>query len=122
MNDKKLLRYGVVGTVIAALCCFTPVLVIILGFAGLSAIVGGLDYILFPMLFSSLAVVCYALYLNSGNKGASPRPFLIVLVVALSALLFWLEFKYALRISVIAAVLVAVYRFYLHRAANTSAV
>ena len=119
MNDKKLLRNGIVGTVIAALCCFTPVLVIMLGFAGLSAIIGGLDYGLFPMLFASLGVIGYALYQRSGYKGPSPNIIIIVLVVTLSALLFWLEFKYALRISIAAVAVVAVYGFYLHRLAST---
>ena len=39
MNDSKLLRTGSIGTAIAAICCFTPVLVVVVGFAGLSAIV-----------------------------------------------------------------------------------
>jgi len=37
MSDNKLLGIGIVGTVIAALCCFTPVLVILLGAVGLAA-------------------------------------------------------------------------------------
>ena len=110
-----------VGTVIAALCCFTPVLVVLLGFAGLSAMIGGLDYALFPMLFSSLGVVGYALYLRSGNTGPSPKTIIIVLVIAVSAILFWLEFRYALRISILAAVMVALYGFYLQRSASTPA-
>ncbi len=118
MNDKKLFRNGIVGAVIAALCCFTPVLVIMLGFVGLSAVIGGLDYVLFPMLFASLGVVGYALYLSSGNKGPSPKTAIIILVVILSGLLLWLEFRYALRISIAAAALVAVYGFYLRRLAN----
>ena len=121
MNDKKLLRNSIVGTVIAALCCFTPVLVIMLGFAGLSAIIGGLDYGLFPMLFASLGTIGYALYQRSGNKGPSPNIIIIVFVIGLSALLFWLEFKYALRISIAAAAVVAVYGFYLHRLTSTPA-
>ena len=36
-TDRKLIATGVVGTVIAALCCFTPVLVVLLGAVGLSA-------------------------------------------------------------------------------------
>ena len=118
MNDEKLLRSGVAGTVIAMLCCFTPVLVILLGFVGLSAIIGGLDYVLFPILFASLGLIGYALYLRSGNKGPSPK--IIMLVITLSALLFWLEFKYALRISIAATVLVAAYGFYLRRLINSS--
>ncbi len=121
MNDKKLLRKGIVGTVIAALCCFTPVLVVMLGFAGLSAIIGGLDYVLFPLLFGSMGVVGYALYMSSGYKGPSPRIVIVVLVIALSALLFWLEFRYALRISITAAAVVSAYGFYLHRLENASA-
>ena len=31
MNDKKLIWTGGIGTVIAAVCCFTPVLVVLLG-------------------------------------------------------------------------------------------
>ena len=31
MRDAALLRTGTVGSVIAALCCFTPILVILLG-------------------------------------------------------------------------------------------
>jgi len=120
MNDEKLLRSGVAGTVIAMLCCFTPVLVIIFGFVGLSAIVGGLDYVLFPMLFASLGLIGYALYLRSGNRGPSPKIIIIMLVITLSALLFWLEFGYALRISIAATALVAAYGYYLRRLINSS--
>jgi len=112
-KDKKLLRTGAVGTAIAAICCFTPALVVLVGFAGLSAIVGWLDYGLFPILFASMGLVAYALYLRSGRKGASPTVVIVAATVALSALLFWLEFKYALRISIAAAVAVAAYAYYL---------
>jgi len=120
MNDEKLLRSGVAGTVIAMLCCFTPVLVILLGFVGLSAIIGGLDYVLFPILFASLGLIAYALYLRSGNRGPSPKIIIVMLVITLSALLFWLEFRYALRISIAATALVAVYGLYLRRLINSS--
>ncbi len=112
-NDGKLLRTGSLGTAIAAICCFTPALVILLGFAGLSAFVGWLDYGLFPILFASIGLVAYALHLRSGRQGPSPTVAIVVAVVALSALLFWLEFKYALRISIAAAVVVAAYAYYL---------
>ena len=118
MDDKKLLRNGVIGTAIAALCCFTPVLVILLGFAGLSGIIGGLDYFLFPMMFVSMGFISSALFRRSGNKGPSPKIAIVVLVIALSSLLFWLEFRYALRISLAAAALVAAYGFYLRSLTN----
>ena len=112
-KDKKLLRTGSIGVAIAAICCFTPALVVLVGFAGLSAFVGWLDYGLFPILFASMGLVAYALYLRSDNKGPSPTAVIVVAVVAFSALLVWLEFRYALRISVAAAVAVAAYAYYL---------
>ncbi len=113
MNDRKLLHTGSSGAAIAAICCFTPALVVLLGFAGLSAFVGWLDYGLFPILFASMGLVAYALYLRSGRKGPSPTAAIVVAVVALSALLFWLEFLYALRISIAATLAVAAYAYYL---------
>ncbi len=113
MNDRKILRTGIIGTVIAAVCCFTPALVVLVGFAGLSAVVGWLDYGLFPLLFASMGLVAYALHLRSGRKGPSPNVVIVAAVVAFSALLFWLEFRYALRISVAAAVAVAAYTYFL---------
>ncbi len=112
-NDKKLLRTGAWGTAVTAVCCFTPALVVLFGFAGLSAFVGWLDYGLFPMLFAAMGVVAYAFYLRSGRKGPSPTAPIVVAVAALSVFLFWLEFKYALRISIAAALAVAVYAYYL---------
>lgn len=112
-KDKKLLRVGSTGAAIAAICCFTPALVVLVSLAGLSAIVGWLDYGLFPILFASMGLVAYALYLRSGRKGPSPTAVVVVVVVVLSALLFWLEFRFALRISIAAAIAVAVYAYYL---------
>jgi len=112
-KDKKLLRTGAIGAAIAMICCFTPALVVLVGFAGLSAIVGWLDYGLFPILFASMGLVAYALYLRSGRKGPSPTVMIVAAAVALSAILFWLEFRYALRISIASAVAVAAYAYYL---------
>jgi mercuric ion transport protein len=60
MNEKRLLRVGVVGTVVAALCCFTPLLVVLLGTVGLSAAVGWLDYVLLPALAAFLGITIFA--------------------------------------------------------------
>ncbi len=61
MQNTRLLKFGVVGTVIAALCCFTPVLVVLFGVVGLSAVVGMLDVILFPALAVFIGITVYAL-------------------------------------------------------------
>jgi mercuric ion transport protein len=60
MNDKSLLKVGVIGTIIAALCCSTPVLVVLFGVMGLSAVVGYLDYILLPALAVFVLITIYA--------------------------------------------------------------
>lgn len=61
MKDR-LLRIGIAGSVIAALCCFTPILAILLGAVGLSAIVGYLDFVLLPALLIFLVITGYALW------------------------------------------------------------
>jgi mercuric ion transport protein len=62
MTNKKLFIVGIAGTVITALCCVTPILVILLGAVGLSALVGLLDYVLFPALLLFLVITGYALW------------------------------------------------------------
>jgi mercuric ion transport protein len=69
VNQKSLLKVGVVGTVIAALCCFTPVLVILFGAVGLAAVVGYLDYVLFPALAFFVALTIYALWRRHQAQG-----------------------------------------------------
>lgn len=61
MKDR-LLEVGVIGTVVAAICCFTPILVVALGAVGLSAAIGYLDFVLFPALAIFLAIMGYALW------------------------------------------------------------
>ena len=60
MNNRTLLGIGLGGTVLAALCCFTPVLVLLLGLVGLSALVGYLDYVLLPALIVFIGLTVYA--------------------------------------------------------------
>ena len=57
-----MLKTGIIGTLITLLCCFTPVLVIIFGALGLSALVGVLDFVLFPALGLFIAMTGYALW------------------------------------------------------------
>ncbi len=119
MNDsehaksKTMLKTGIAGSLIAAVCCFTPLLVIALAGVGLTGLVGGVDFVVFPIMFASLGVVAMALYIGAGRPGASPKLIIAVLVLAFSILLVWLEFKYALRISLGAVALVVIYGFYL---------
>lgn len=61
MKKAKLLWVGIIGSAVAALCCFTPVLVVLLGVVGLSDTVGYLDYVLLPALTIFIGITIYAL-------------------------------------------------------------
>ena len=74
MNDKKLLRTGIVGTAIAALCCFTPVLVVLLGAVGLSAALGWLDFVLLPSLAFFIGLTIYAVIRRRNRQGQTSEP------------------------------------------------
>jgi len=69
MFSDKVFRFGIIGTVIAALCCFTPILVILLAAVGLSWAVGYLDYVLLPALFVFIGLTIYALWRRQRATG-----------------------------------------------------
>lgn len=62
-SSKKGLYAALIGTVLVALCCFSPILVILLAAVGLSALTPYLDYILLPAL-GVMIVVTIASYLR----------------------------------------------------------
>ena len=74
MNCRSLMKCGAAGSVITAVCCFTPVLVLLLGAVGLSAWLGWLDYVLFPLLaaFIVLTVYAYRRMRREGAREAAP--------------------------------------------------
>lgn len=61
-NPKTLLRVSVIGTVLVALCCFTPILVILFATIGLAGLTGYLDYVLLPSLVFFIGLTVYALW------------------------------------------------------------
>ncbi|OGB09541.1 MAG: hypothetical protein A3E79_10585 [Burkholderiales bacterium RIFCSPHIGHO2_12_FULL_61_11] len=79
-KNSKLLKLGIGGTIIVALCCFTPILVILIGAVGLGALAGYLDYVLFPALALFVGITIYALQkrrraqacCTTGNPGEKP--------------------------------------------------
>jgi mercuric ion transport protein len=83
MSDTALIKTGIVGAVIAAVCCATPVLVIALGAVGLSALTGYLDYVLLPALALCVGLIGYGVYkrqqgaadccATDGDKNTKPR-------------------------------------------------
>lgn len=77
MDDRTILKTGIIGSVVAAICCFTPALVVLVSAVGLSAIIGWLDYVLFPALAAFLALTAYGFYLRQRrveqDSAASPE-------------------------------------------------
>ena len=71
MLHDPLLKTGLIGGMIAALCCVTPVLAVLLGALGLGWVVGYLDYVLLPVMVLALGLVGYALW--RGAKRARGR-------------------------------------------------
>tara|TARA_R110000787_G_scaffold86057_11_gene183415 strand:+ start:30288 stop:30545 length:258 start_codon:yes stop_codon:yes gene_type:complete len=62
MSDRKLLITGLVGSIATALCCFTPLLIILAGFAGIMVLPFWLDYLLLPALLSFLILTGFMLW------------------------------------------------------------
>jgi mercuric ion transport protein len=54
--SKKGIYTALAGTVLVALCCFTPILVITLGAVGLAVLNPYLDYVLLPGLVLMIIV------------------------------------------------------------------
>ena len=62
MKNKTILNTGIIGSAIAAVCCFTPALVLLLGAIALSAWLAWLDYVLLPALIIFLGITAFALF------------------------------------------------------------
>jgi mercuric ion transport protein len=62
VKNAKGVRTGVVGSVVTAVGCFTPLLVWVLPALGLAAWLGWLDYVLLPALAGFLILTGVALW------------------------------------------------------------
>ena len=71
MKDRALLRVGIAGTALAAVCCFTPVLVFLLGALSLSAWLGWLDYVLLPAMIGFAGLTVFGLYRRRHARACS---------------------------------------------------
>lgn len=63
-----------IGTVLVALCCFTPILVVLFASVGLAALTGYLDYVLFPALAFFIGLTLYALWRKKQSDACSDNP------------------------------------------------
>ena len=67
VGSRALFRTGIIGAVVAAACCATPILGVALGAIGLSALVAKADYVLIPILLASLGLVGIGLYRRNAS-------------------------------------------------------
>lgn len=72
MQKESLFKTGLWGTIVTAVCCFTPVLPWVLGLIGLAILIPYLDYVLFPLLFVFLALAFWGWRhaRRTGERGA----------------------------------------------------
>jgi mercuric ion transport protein len=62
MTDLSLITTGAIGAALAAICCATPLLAVVLGGIGLSAWLAKADYIVMPVLLLGMALVGLGFY------------------------------------------------------------
>ncbi|GLS36652.1 hypothetical protein GCM10010869_22430 [Mesorhizobium tianshanense] len=67
MNDRALLRTGAAGALIAAFCCATPILAVLLPLAGLGAWLASADMVAFSLLAGSLGLIAWGFYRRRSN-------------------------------------------------------
>jgi mercuric ion transport protein len=65
MTDRSLITTGAIGAALAAICCATPFLAVVLGGIGLSAWLAKADYIVFPVLLLGVGLVALGVYRRS---------------------------------------------------------
>ena len=68
MKTSRLLQISGAGALIAALCCFTPILVVLFGAVGLSALTGYIDVVLLPALAFFVCLTAYALWRRNRER------------------------------------------------------
>ena len=61
MTDRSLITTGAIGAVLAAICCATPLLAVVLGGIGLTDWLAKADYVV-PVLFLGIVLVGFGLY------------------------------------------------------------
>ena len=69
MRDRTLITTGAIGAVLGAICCMTPLLVVVFGVIGVTDWLAKADYVLIPTLILCLALVAFGLYRRRVHHG-----------------------------------------------------
>lgn len=62
MTARSLITSGAIGAALAAICCATPLLAVVLGSVGLSAWLAKANYVVMPVVLLGVALVGLGLY------------------------------------------------------------
>jgi mercuric ion transport protein len=62
MNGRSLIAAGGIAAVLAAICCATPILAVLLGAIGLTAWIAKADYVVLVVMMAGVALVGFGLY------------------------------------------------------------
>ena len=73
MRDRTLITTGAIGGILAAICCATPLLALLLGAVGLTAWLAKADYVLIPALIICLGLIGVGLYRRRVRQDAAHR-------------------------------------------------
>jgi mercuric ion transport protein len=74
MKDRSLIITGTLGAAIAAICCATPLLAVVLGGLGLTAWLLKADYVVMPVLFLGIVLMGLGLYRRHAARTAIGEP------------------------------------------------
>jgi mercuric ion transport protein len=69
MRDGTLITTGAIGVALAAICCATPLLVVVLGAIGLTGWLAKADYVVIPALILCLGLIAFGLYRRRLRRG-----------------------------------------------------
>jgi mercuric ion transport protein len=64
-KGNRLITTGLIGGIIAVICCFTPALAVLLSALGFAAVIGYLDYVLLPAMAIFLGLIIYGWWIKS---------------------------------------------------------
>ena len=62
MRNSTLITTGAIGAVLAAICCATPLLVVVLGAVGLGGWLARADYVVIPAFVLCLVLIGFGIY------------------------------------------------------------
>ena len=69
MRERTLIATGAIGAALAAICCATPLLVVVLGAVGLTGWLTKADYVVMPALILCLGLIGFGLYRRRIRQG-----------------------------------------------------